>query len=129
MNQHALCVLATLNQDNTPGAAVIGFGQTDKLEIVFGTDDTSRKYQNILANPQVAFVTGWDDGETIQYEGVARELSSADIAVVRENYWRKNPDAEQYHEIPSERYFIVAPKWIRYTNTNIEPWDVKEIKL
>lgn len=129
MNAKPLAVLSTLHADGTPQAAVIGFGQTKELEIVFGTDNSSRKYANLKHDPHVALVIGWDNGETVQYEGVARELSSGELGLVRENYWQKTPDAEAHHRQPGERYFIVTPKWIRYTNLKAVPLEVAELKF
>ena len=129
MNEKILAVISTLSADGTPQAAVVGFGQTKDLEIVFGTNKSSRKYANITRDSHVAFVIGWENGETIQYEGIARELSSDELEIVRESYWKKNPRAEANYKEPSERHFIVKPTWIRYTNLKSEPWDIAELKF
>lgn len=127
IKQQGLAVLSTVDKDGSPQAAVIGFGETNNFEIIFGTDNSSRKYANIQNNPKVAFVIGWDENNTVQFEGLAEELLSKDIQLVRDNYWSKSPMAEKYHANEGQRYFIVKPKWIRYTNLNIEPWEVIEI--
>jgi pyridoxine/pyridoxamine 5'-phosphate oxidase len=127
LSERSLTVISTISTDNNPEAAVIGFGQTKDLEIVFGTDNSSRKYKNLLTNPKVAFVIGWEKTETVQYEGTARELSVEELSVVCDNYWKKNPHAEAHHKNPGQRYFIVTPTYIRYTNIGIKPWDIKEI--
>ena len=122
-----LATLSTVNKEGKPEAAVVGFGQTKELEIIFGTDNASRKYKNIQSNSAVALVIGWNDSRTVQYEGVAKELAADDTQLIRDNYWSKSPDAERYHDYPGERYFIVRPTRIRYTDLKKEPWQVIEL--
>src|SRR5216684_4378958 len=73
INEHKLGVLATVSSLNLPEAAVVGIAVTTDLEIVFDTIGTSRKSQNLRLNPRIAFVVGWDDEITVQYEGEADE--------------------------------------------------------
>jgi len=127
MNTYSLGVISTVNKDGSPHSAIVGFGQTKDLEIVFGTDNSSAKYKNLQVDQRVAFVIGGETPETIQLDGVARELASDELNIVRQNYWQKNPDAEVHHDSPGERYFIIKPTWIRYTNLAVEPWDITEV--
>ncbi len=129
LNSYGLAVLSTINTEGLPHAAIVGFGQTQNLEILFGTDNTSRKYRNLKANPHIAFAIGGNTPETVQYEGIARELSESELRLVRDNYWKKNPHAEEHSRSEAERYFIVTPTWIRYTDLRIHPWDISEIDL
>lgn len=129
IKKQSLATISTISTDIKPEAAVIGFGQTENLEIIFGTDILSRKYNNIKHNPSVAIVIGWDDSRTVQYEGLASELTSNDLQLVRENYWSKNPDAEKYHKNEGQKYFIVKPNWIRYTDLSKEPWEIIVLEL
>lgn len=129
MNSYTLGVISTVSEDKMPHAAIVGFGQTEGLEILFGTDNSSRKYKNLRDNPHVAFVIGGETAETIQLEGIARELNLDELDIVRQNYWQKNPHAEGHHKNPGERYFIVTPTWIRYTDLRADPWDITELKF
>jgi pyridoxine/pyridoxamine 5'-phosphate oxidase len=129
LNARMLAVVSTIKEDGTPESAVVGFGQTKDFCLIFGTDNTSRKYVNIKRAPNVSFVIGWDNGETIQYEGLARELDDNEIDLVKDNYWHKNPKATRHDLTPSERYFIVEPKWIRHTDLKAQPWDITEINF
>lgn len=129
MNSYSLGVISTINEDSLPNSAIVGFGQTKKLEILIGTDNSSRKYKNLKSDPHVAFVIGGETSETIQYEGIARELTPEELDTVRQNYWQKNPHAEVHHKNPGERYFIITPTWIRYTDLSVEPWDVTELRF
>lgn len=126
MDSHKLCVISTIHTDGGPEAAVIGFGQTEKLEVIFGTNNTSRKYQNLTQNNHVAIVIGWENGETMQYEGVARELREDEIRIVEEHYLKKSPESTKHRDNPQNRYFIVTPTWIRLTDLKMNPWKITE---
>lgn len=117
-------VVATISEQGLPNAAIVGFGQTKDLELLIGTNNSTRKYKNLLANPHVAFTVGGETAETVQFEGIARELGPDELQLVRDNYWQKNPHAEVHHQNPGERHFIITPTWIRYTNLESESWDI-----
>jgi pyridoxine/pyridoxamine 5'-phosphate oxidase len=76
IGRHKLGVLATISPSGEPQAAVVGIAVTADLELVFDTVKTSRKYQNLTANPAIAFVIGGDEEITVQYEGEAEELQA-----------------------------------------------------
>ena len=86
-----LMTISSINQASQPQAAVVGFGETDKPQLVFGTSSESRKYQNLQLNQHVAIVTGWDDTRTVQYEGTARELAGSEADPLANLYFAKNP--------------------------------------
>ena len=121
LNHYKLAVVSTVNEKGLPNAAIVGFGQTKNQELLFGTDNTSRKYKNLSKNQNVAFTFGGETPETIQYEGLARELSESELDLVRKNYWQKNPYAEKQHNNPAYRYFIVTPTLVRYTDLRTNP--------
>jgi general stress protein 26 len=127
MNGYTLGVISTISGDGAPSAAIVGFGQTKDLEILIGTNNSSRKYKNMLSNPKVAFTIGGKTAETIQLEGTARELLPEELHIIKENYWLKNPHAEVHHTNPSERYFMITPTWLRYTDLRVNPWDITEL--
>ena len=109
-------VIATVGEDGKPEAALVGFGQTQDLVLIFGTSDQSRKYKNIMRNPKVAFVIGgWRENSTIQYEGTAIEIRGEERKKMTEIYFKKVPGAASYEDLPDERYFKVIPSWIRCT--------------
>jgi general stress protein 26 len=128
LNSYKLGALSTINKAGLPNVAIVGFGQTKNLELIFGTDNSSRKYKNLHLNPHVAFVIGGNTTETLQFEGIARELNPEELPIVRENYWRKNPHAEVHHGLRGNRYFIITPTWIRYTDLRVDPWAITEMK-
>jgi pyridoxine/pyridoxamine 5'-phosphate oxidase len=119
IKQHNLAVVCTLSPDQKPEAALVGFAISNDLEIVFDTVKTSRKYENLVQNPVVAMVVGWDNETTVQYEGVATELSGPEDDHYREIYYEVYPDGrERSVTWAGLVHFKVRPKWLRYSNFN-----------
>jgi len=94
---------------------------------MIGTSSGNRKLQNILQNPKVSVVIGWDDWVTVQYEGSARVLAGEELARYQKTHFAKLPSAEKYSVQPDERYIAIRPHWLRYTDCNQEPWAVTEL--
>ena len=127
IKQHQLAVISTCNSANTPEAALIGIAVAEKLELVFDTVTTSRKYKNILQNPNVALVIGWDNETTVQYEGVAIELNNSDGDAFKEVYFDTFKDGRERAETWANIvHFKIVPNWIRYSSFN-EPVVVEEM--
>ena len=128
INQHLLGVVSTVSKDNTPEAALVGIAVSEDLEIIFDTVKTSRKYHNILQNPQVAMVIGWDNETTVQYEGTATVLGDdAEAEKLKEVYFKAYPDGpDRIKTMPGLVYIKVTPRWLRYSNFN-QPQIIGEI--
>jgi uncharacterized pyridoxamine 5'-phosphate oxidase family protein len=109
-------VEATVASAGRPQAAVIGVVVTDGCELFFDTLANSRKCANLRANPQVAFVIGWDDAQTVQLEGSADEPSGADLARLKELYFARFPDGRDREAAGGVAYFRVRPTWARYSD-------------
>ncbi len=125
--RHNLGILSTINPKQRPEAALIGIAISKDLEIIFDTVKTSRKYQNILQNPFVAIVIGWDDETTIQYEGKAEVLTDGEGDRLKEVYYDVYPDGrERAKTWPDIVHFKITPTWIRYSNFN-EPVMIEEM--
>jgi general stress protein 26 len=129
LKKHILAVLSTTTKDHNPQSAVLEFGETPKLEIIFDTLRTSRKYKNLQTNKNVSLVIGWDENITIQYEGVAQELTGNELTKYRDLYLIKNPKAKKWALDPNIAYFKISPKWIRHSNLNQHPWEIFEINF
>ena|SRR2546429_8691246 len=127
IKKHDLMVISSANEKSEPEAAVVGFGENDTFELIFGTSNLSRKYKNLVSNSKVAVVIGWDEGKTVQYEGLARELVGEECEAFKKIYFAKNPDAKKYENEPDEVYFKIAPRWLRYTDLTQDPWELVEI--
>lgn len=122
----SIAVLATVSPETKSEAATISFAITDDFEIIFQTFISYRKYQNLKNNPSVAIVFGWDKKVTVQYEGLAHEVTGEDFAQCKEKYFEQNPANLKWDEVPGAAWFKVAPRWIRYLD-NTEPRTVHEV--
>jgi general stress protein 26 len=109
-------VQASVSDRNAPQAAAIGVAITDGLELVFDTLSDTRKASNLRQNPNIALVIGWDDAQTVQYEGVADEPSGDELARVKRVYFARFPDGVERERWPKIAYFRVRPTWIRYSD-------------
>ncbi|HTD39072.1 MAG TPA: pyridoxamine 5'-phosphate oxidase family protein [Mucilaginibacter sp.] len=128
INQQKLGIVSTVDHIGKPEAAVVGIAVSLNLEIIFDTVKASRKYQNILHNPNVALVIGWDDEITVQYEGTAEVLGDdSEADNLREVYYRAYPDGRERTETwPGLIHIKVTPHWLRYSNFN-EPMIIEEL--
>lgn len=120
-------VIATCGPNGFPESALVGFGQTENVEIIFGTSNTSRKYANLKSNNRVSLVIGWEkDWVTVQYEGLARELSKSEWDTYLSIYHKKVPSAAKYQSNPDQSYWLVKPVWIRYSDLSSDEEVIKE---
>ena len=120
MHSQPMATIATINHvTHKPEAALIAFAELDTLEIVFETFTGSRKYENLQHDLAVALVIGWDAKQhiTLQYEGVARELDTAEVEHHRQIFLAKDtPCDETFLRHPKVRLFKVQPTWTRYSD-------------
>lgn len=118
IDSKALAVLGSVAPDGKPQSALVGIAVTPELEIIFDTVNTSRKYRNLLRDPAAALVIGWQNEITVQYEGRARELGSAELTRYHEVYFARWPECRAHLTWAGIAYFVVTPRWIRYSDFN-----------
>lgn len=113
--QNKLGVISTTNNKHHSESALVGIAIT-------------RKYANLLQNPNVAMVIGWDNETTIQYEGKAQVLGNdAESENLKEIYYNVYPDGRERAETCSDLVHIkITPKWLRFSNFN-HPVVIEEI--
>ena len=128
LSKHTLAVIATCHRNGTPEAATIDFSVRDDLEIVFSAFNYTRKFDNLAERPGVAFVVGWDDNITVQYEGEATRVPAADIEQYQEAYLNSVPAARPFIERGAVM-FKATPRWIRYSDFNKDPPEMIEIQF
>jgi general stress protein 26 len=116
MRAQKWAVQASVSTQNAPQAAVIGIAVTDELEVVFDTLSDTRKATNLRHRSKIALVIGWDDAQTVQYEGVADEPAGEDLARIKRSYFARFPDGVARELWPGITYFRVRPTWIRYSD-------------
>ena len=118
MDSERYGVLTTATNSGKPEAALVGFAVTPALEIIFDTVRSSRKYPNLKENPRVAFVAGCTTEITVQYEGDAEELEGKALAKYKQIYFHKFTDGPARESWAGITYFVVRPKWVRYSDYN-----------
>ena len=126
MDSERYGVLTTATNSGRPEAALVGFAVTPALEIIFDTVRSSRKYPNLKENPRVAFVAGCTTEITVQYEGEAEELEGDALAKYKPIYFRKFTDGPARESWAGITYFVVRPKWVRYSDYNPEKQRIEE---
>lgn len=128
LRQHRLAVVSTV-RDGAPQAAVVGIAVTNALDIIFDTLATSRKYANLVADPRVALVIGWDAEQTVQIEGIADVPSGDELAACKQAYFAVWPDGREREKWPAIAYVRVRPRWLRYSDFGQVPPRIEELTL
>lgn len=131
MRSRRYAVQSSLHANGAPQGAIVGIAVSAEFEIVFDTLATSRKGENLRRRPDIAFVIGSLDGtdeRTVQYEGRADEPEGAERARLTELYFTVFPDGRERQKWPSLTYFRAMPRWLRYSDYNVDPpvileWD------
>jgi uncharacterized pyridoxamine 5'-phosphate oxidase family protein len=122
-------VLSTVTVDGLPESALVGFVITPDLKIFFDTISSSRKYRNLVNNPALSFVIGWDSEQTVQYEGSAKISLSDELEELLPIYFQVFPDGRERKENWKDLvYFSVEPKWIRYSDFG-NPSVIEELRF
>ncbi len=121
------CVISTASPDGQPEAAWVAFSENDQLEIMIGTSDQSRKFQNLTVNPKVAIVFCFDGQSTMQYEGVAQVIADADLPPLLESHLVKQPTSARYAQDPTQKYLLIKPVWARISQSG--PRVLEEIRF
>lgn len=127
MAQFRYGVVSSISDKGVPQSALVGIAITPRLEIVFDTVKTSRKYPNLVARPSCSFVVGWAGEQTVQFEGAAIEPSGAELERCQEAYFGVWPDGPARMAWPGITYFLVQPRWIRYSDFDQTPPLIAEI--
>lgn len=129
IRDRGLAVLASVNADGHPQAALVGVAATDAGEIVFDTVSSSRKYANVVRDDRVALVIGWEDEQTVQLEGVAEPITdpARDAGVAA--YYEQYPDGRERATWPEIAYMRVTPVWARYSDYRPDSFQAVEIVL
>lgn len=115
-------------RDGSPQAAVVGVAISDDLEIVFDTVTSTRKYQNLIKDPRIALVIGWDE-VTAQIEGIADFPTGAELERIRECYFVAYPDGRDRLSWSGITHVRVRPHWVRYSDYTRTPPQITELRL
>jgi len=128
LRKHCLAVVSTV-RIGAPQAAVVGIAVTDSLDIIFDTLSTSRKFANLIADPRVALVVGWDGEETVQIEGIADVPGGDDLAACKQAYFAVWPDGRERETWDHIIWIRVRPRWLRFSDFGVTPPRIEELTL
>jgi general stress protein 26 len=124
-----LGVISTVDSKNNKSeSALVAFALTENLEMIVGTFNDTRKFENIQLNPTISFVAGFDH-ISIQYEGTAKIAVSEEIKECEQLMVAKKSSWEKYIKDPKERFLKISPTWIRYVDYSPNPHLIFEIKF
>jgi len=135
MRANPLVTAATVSSEGTPQAAILGIAVSERLELVFDTLDTTRKFRNLQSNSGIAVVfgttgayeSGKHDERTVQYEGKACVPSGDELKRVQEEiYFKLFPDGRERLKWAHITYVHVRPVWLRYCDYNARPAEIVE---
>jgi pyridoxine/pyridoxamine 5'-phosphate oxidase len=124
---HALAVVGSISLDGVPQSALVGIAATEDLEIVFDTLNTTRKYRNLTSNPKASVVVGWEGETTVQLEGEASLPVGGELTRYKNVYFSAWPDGPSRQSWPGLVYFVVRPRWIRYSDFDQRPPLIEEV--
>ena len=127
--QNKLAVISSIASTG-PQSALVGIAVTPELEIVFDTVRHSRKYPNLIADPRCSFVIGTTTATTVQFEGLAREVSDpAELAKLKTVYFTVFPDGPSRESWPGIVYIAVKPIWIRLSDYGETPPTIEALSF
>jgi pyridoxine/pyridoxamine 5'-phosphate oxidase len=127
LRRYRLAVQASIAAGGAPQAAVVGFGVSDACEIVFDTLTTTRKYRNLIADPRIALVIGWDHEATAQIEGVVDFPTGAEQERIRDVYFAAYPDGRDRLAWAGITHARVRPTWARFSDFTKDPPVIVEL--
>lgn len=123
------CVISTIGLDGAPNAATVAFMHTPELQFVFSTDESTHKATNISRDGRVAItVTDGVKLHTLQLEGVANRLTKEEFEQsYAERYFAKLPFTAPMMSNPTQAFYLVTPKRMKFTDISVKPWRVEQI--
>jgi hypothetical protein len=105
-----LGVLGSVSPEGVPQSALVGIAVTEKLEIVFDTLNTTRKFRNLAGHHRASFVIGWAGEKTVQFEGDAFLPEGEELERYKKIYFGTWLDGPARQSWPGLVYFVVRPR-------------------
>ena len=127
--QHRYAVVSSISATGSPQSALVGIAVTPALEIIFDTLSTTRKYSNLTARPTCSLVIGWENEQTLQFEGTAFEPKGEELAQYRQIYFEAWPDGPARISWPGITWLVVRPTWLRFSDFNQNPPLIAELEF
>lgn len=110
-----LAAVATATGNGRPAIAVMGYAVQKDGTIVVSTHQSSHKWKNLQANPEIGLVIGWDFSHPhLQVGGDAKLLTGDEAKTVEEFFYAANPQAKAFKS-PDTGFVVITPTWARIT--------------
>jgi hypothetical protein len=124
--RHKYGVLSSLGPQGEPQSALVGIAVSPELELLFDTVDSSRKFANLRRDPRASFVVGWENEQTLQYEGVADFPEGESLAQLKRIYFAAWPDGPLRQSWKGITYVRIHPRWLRFSSY-LDPQLIEEM--
>lgn len=124
-----LAVLGSISPEKTPQSALVGIAVSENLEIIFDTLNSTRKYMNLTTNRKASLVIGWEGEKTVQFEGEAFLPVGEELKQYKQIYYATWPDGPERASWPGLVYFVVRPRWVRYSDYDARPPRIEELEF
>lgn len=125
---HGGGVVATSGTTGGPESAWINLAADDDGRLLFGTNQHSRKYANLRADPRVSLVVVSGTGQEFQLEGEAALLDGPAAEAAGELLEARHPGSGG-QDPASTRLVEVAVRWARFVDVAVEPPAREEFAL
>lgn len=125
-----LASIATATAKGRPAIAVCAYAVRDDGTVVISTHQSSHKWENLEANPEVGLVVGWSfDQPHLQLGGDAELLTGDAAKEVEDFFFSANPQAKAFKS-PDTGFVVITPTWARITEFKPDgPPEVEETQL
>ncbi|MCA9834679.1 MAG: pyridoxamine 5'-phosphate oxidase family protein [Thermomicrobiales bacterium] len=113
INAFPLGVVATIQSDGNPSAALIGMAATDTGEVLFCAKSDGRTLRNLHQHSRIAVVFTDGDTTSLQVEGDARIPVEDDLAACLDAWLAANPTSGISKPESDLVLLAVQPAWVR----------------
>lgn len=128
LKQYELCIIATTGTNATPEAAVMAFAAKDDGSLIMSTEESTRKYQNLLIGGKAALVVGGlKDDPCVQVNGEFEALEGEAGQEAKAYMLQVHPEWDGYFDSPTSKFFAIKPTWARYSDFSKNPAKVVEV--
>ena len=123
LHKEKLAVLSTHASDGTIDASAIFYVIDENFDFYFTTKEETRKFQNLMANPNVSLtITDVEGLKTVQVKGAAsvvtdeKEVADRITGLINKHKVEGVPWAQPIAKLEAGQYAIirVTPSWLRY---------------
>ena len=124
VRKHAKAVVATVSLDGWPEAALVGMAALDDGTLIFDTERTARKVDNLRGQRRVAVVVGTEGEISVQIEGPAVITDGVERTRFGAAYDAQFPGSRALE--PDFAVIVVRPDWVRVYDSSVQPPHVTE---